>query len=268
MIIFRDVFGKKLINLRDIGGLKTSDGKRVVCGRLFRGGKLYDLPKRSVETLKKLGIKTIIDLRTLTEAHDHPDTEIDGVKRLELPTITTVTDAMNEEKTMRLTMKRESKRLNIEFDSAEDYMMETYRSIMNNDEPKSSLRAFIQTVVKADAPLMWHCTSGKDRTGICAMLLESLLGVEEGEMLSDYLYSNRRLFRRNVFYAFMLTIAPMKRKFKKILIGYLGVKKRYFMNIREELKTRYGGVVEYCKAELGVTDEDISVLRGKYLTAE
>ena len=265
MIIFNDIIGKKLINARDIGGLKTADGKKIVKGRLIRSGRIADIPESTVKIIKKLGVKTIIDLRTGTECSDHPGKDIDGIERLKLPTVTTVTDVINDERTMRLTMKRESKRLNVEFGSAKEYMAEMYRSVVFNDEPKQSLKSFFKAVAQADDPVIWHCTSGKDRTGICAMLLESVLGVEEKDIYSDYLYSNARLFRRNVFLTFVLMISPFKMRFKKLLISYLGVKKEYLQGIIEELKEKYGSVTAYCKKELGVTDEDVFILKSKYL---
>ena len=266
MIIFNDVFGKKLINVRDIGGLRTVDGKKIVKGRLFRGGRIADIPEKSVDILKKLGIKTVLDFRTTAEYSDHPSVEIEGIERLRLPTVTTVTDAINDEKTMRLTMKRESKRLYVEFDSVKEYMAETYRSIVFHKEPKESLKRALRAVIDADAPILWHCNSGKDRTGIFSMLIESLLGVDERSIYSDYLYSNNRLFGHNLGLTLALSIMPMKMRFKKFLIGYLRVKKEYLLKLIEELKEKYGSVKEYCFAELDVTVEDVETLKKKYLT--
>ena len=265
MIIFNDIIGKKLTNVRDIGGLKTVDGKEIVKGKLFRGGRITVLPDSSLKIIKKLGIKTIIDLRTPAEYSDHPSAEIEGVKRLRLPTVTTVTDAINDEKTMPLTMKRESKRLFVEFENVKEYMAETYRSIVFMDEPKESLKRFFREIIATDGPLLWHCNSGKDRTGIFSMLLESVLGVGEKDIYSDYLYSNKRLFLKHVFLTFVLTIAPIGRKFKKFLIGYLRVKKEYLKSIIDEITLKYGGIIEYCEKELGVTAKDREVLKEKYL---
>lgn len=265
MTIFNDIFGKKLTNVRDIGGLKTADGRKIVKGRLIRSGRLSNLPKSTVRLIKGLGVKTILDLRTTAEVSDHPSTDIEGIQRLSLPILTVVTDAINDEKTMRLTMRRESKRLYVEFADAEEYMIETYRSIIFNDEPKESLTAFFRRIIETDSPIIWHCNSGKDRTGICAMLLESVLGVDEKEIYTDYLYSNKRLYGKNKILTFLLRIAPIKRNFKKILIGYIGVKRKYLQNIIETLKEKYGSAVGYCKQELGITDEDIAKLKSKYL---
>lgn len=55
---------KKLNNTRDLGGLPTKDGREIKCGLLFRSGRLYNLPPSTIEKLKALGIKTIVDLRT------------------------------------------------------------------------------------------------------------------------------------------------------------------------------------------------------------
>ena len=266
MLIFNDIIGKKLINVRDIGGYKTVDGKEIVKGRLFRGGRIEKLPKRSVDIIKKLGIKTIIDLRTPAEYSDHPSDEIEGITRLRLPTVTTVAELINDEKTMRLTMKRESKRLFVEFDSVKDYMAQTYRAIVFNDEPKESLKRSFREIIETDDPILWHCNSGKDRTGIFSMLLESVLGVDEKDIYTDYLYSNKRLFLKHVFLTFLLTIMPIGKKFKKFLIGYLRVKKEYLETIIKEITDKYGSVIAYCEEELGVTACDRVKLKSKYLT--
>ena len=68
-----DVRARKLINARDIGGLKTTDGKKIVKGRLFRSGRLSDLPKNTVEKIKRLNVRTVLDLRTNAEVGDQPD---------------------------------------------------------------------------------------------------------------------------------------------------------------------------------------------------
>lgn len=265
MVIFKDIKGKKLINVRDMGGLDAFGGKKIAEGRLFRGGRLADLPLSSAQKLTKLGIKTEIDLRSDAEVYEHPPVPIDGIERVWLRTVTTASDSINDEKTMRLTLKRESGRIGSEFENGKEYMTEVYRSILFSDQPKKSLKEFFRIITEADAPVYFHCNSGKDRTGIFSMLLESVLGVSESEIYADYLHSNKRLFLKHAAMITLLTIVPLKRAFKSILKAYIRVRKQYLQNVIEELKAKYGSVLNYCKAELDLTDGIVETLRGKYL---
>jgi len=264
--MFYELNWKKMINARDLGGLETVDGKKIKKGKLIRCGRLSDLPENTVKKLDGLGEKTVIDLRTTAGLNDHPDTELKNSKRVWLPTITTVSDRMNDEKTMRLTMKRESERLKKEFDTVDDYMIETYRSIMFKEEPQESLKKFLNEVIEDDGCVIWHCNSGKDRTGICAMLVETLLGVKEEDIYRDYMHSNWCLRKKNRMLKFLLYIAPMGYKFKKFLLGFLKVKKEYLKSVIDEANERFGSVTEYCKQALGINEEQIAKLKKKYLT--
>ena len=64
---------RKLFNTRDLGGLPTGDGRKIRHKKLIRSGKLYKIPKSTVDALKKAGVKTVIDLRIFTESEQHPE---------------------------------------------------------------------------------------------------------------------------------------------------------------------------------------------------
>ena len=113
--------------------------------------------------------------------------------------------------------------------------------------------------------LLWHCTGGKDRAGICAMLLEALLGVKEEDIYTDYLASRRFCRRKFVLNRFAVYIAPLTLKFKKVLLGLMRIKREYLEGVISEMKERYGSIIGYCRQELGITDADIAILREKFL---
>lgn len=253
------------MNARDLGGITTVDGKTIVPNKLIRSARPYKLPKKTEKKLREIGVTTVVDLRTDAEVYGQPPCEIEGATRLWLPTVTTASDHIDDLKTSRLTLMRESKRLKHEFHSAKEYMIETYRSIVFSKQPQECLRSFLRLAIENDGCLMWHCASGKDRTGICSMLLESLLGVPEEIIYNDYLASKRGLFRKTFARRLGIIIAPMSFKFKSILLGFSGLKKIYLKTIIEDMKARFGSVIGYCKQILGITDDDITVLRAKYL---
>lgn len=256
---------KKLFNTRDLGGLPTADGRKIKHGKLIRSGKLYKLPQKTVDALKKLGVTTVIDLRIFTEQEQAPDTVWEGVKYVHLPVLCTATPGITREKSMRRTMTLESKRIKTEFGTADNYMSEMYCSILLSEEPQQLLKKALRLIIENENCILWHCSGGKDRAGILSMLVESLLGVEEEVIIDDYVASLR--FQRNRFFwnKAGLVIAPCSLRLKKILYGMMAAKPQYLTGAMNKIKAQYGSITEYCKQVLDVTDEDIALMKKKYL---
>ena len=256
---------KKLFNTRDLGGIPTQDGRKIKKCKLIRSGKLHKIPQKTVDALKAMGVTTVIDLRIFGEQEQAPDTLWEGVKYYHLPVLCTATPGITLEKNMRKVMVEESKRIKTEFGTADNYMSEMYRYILMSEEPQQCLKKALRLIIENDDCILWHCSGGKDRAGIVAMLVESLLGVSEHVILTDYVASNR--FQRAKFFwnRAGLVIAPCSLRFKRILYGMMAGKPRYMIEAMEELKKRYGSINEYCKQVLEVTDDDIETLKKKYL---
>lgn len=261
----KNIILKKLNNTRDLGGMPTEDGRKIKNRKLLRSGRLNRLPIQTAKALKELGITTIIDLRIQTECDEHPDTKIDGIRYVWLPLLFTATTGITTEKSMYKTMLKESKRIKREFGTVDNYMISTYLNVLFNKQAQDGLKKFLRLVRDEEGCILWHCASGKDRAGICAMLVESLLGVPEKVIVSDYMLSQDFCRRKFVVNRLALAVAPLRFRMKKILYGLMRTKEEYLMGVIEALKRRYGGVVEYCKQVLGVTDEDVSLLKEKYL---
>ena len=256
---------KKLFNTRDLGGLPAKDGHKIKKGKLIRSGKLYKLPPKTVLALKSMGVTTVIDLRIFAEQEQDPDTLWEGVKYYHLPVLCTATPGITLEKNMRRLMVEESKRIKKEFGTADNYMAEMYRYILTSEEPQQCLKQALRLIIENEGCILWHCSGGKDRAGILAMLVESLLGVSEQVIIADYVASKR--FQRWKFFwnRAGLVIAPCSLRFKRILYGMMAAKPRYLTEAMTELKNKYGSINGYCKQVLGVTDEDIEMLKRKYL---
>lgn len=256
---------KKLFNTRDLGGIPTEDGV-IKKGKLIRSGKLYKIPEKTVNALKAMNVTTVIDLRIFTEIDEAPDTLWEGVKYVHLPVLCTATPGITREKSMRKTMAIESRRIKEEFGTADNYMVEMYRSVLFSEEPKKLLSQALRLIIDNEDCILWHCSGGKDRAGILAMLVEGLLGVDEKIILKDYVASH--YFQRARFFwnRAGLVIAPLYMRFKKMLFGMMAAKARYMKAPIDEMIEKYGSIAGYCKAELGVTDEDIAILKEKYVT--
>ncbi|MGN0804668.1 MAG: tyrosine-protein phosphatase [Candidatus Coproplasma sp.] len=256
---------KKLFNTRDLGGMPALNGKKIIKGKLIRSGKLNKIPEETIEALKKMNVKTILDLRIFTELEEAPDILWEGVNYVHLPVLCTATAGITYEKTMRRTMEIESKRIKEEFGTADNYMIAMYRSILFSEEPKSQLKKALRYIIENEDCILWHCSGGKDRAGIIAMLVESILGVDEEFIIHDYIASHHFQKARFFWNRFGLAVVPLRPSFKHILLGMMAAKPQYMTVPMQEIKQQYGSVIEYCKQELDVSDEDIELMRKKYL---
>ncbi len=257
---------RKLSNTRDLGSMPAFNGKTIKYKRLIRSGKLYKLPKSTVKKLEALPVKKVIDLRIKTELDSHPDTRIDGAEYIWLPILCTATPGITYERSMRIVMQNEGKRIKKEFGNADNYMIEMYKRILFNEDSKEYLRKVLKVIIdNEEGAVLWHCAGGKDRAGIVSMLVESLLGVGEDDILEDYCASNVFQRRHNIFNKLGLWIAPVRHSLRKILFAMMNAKIKYLEATIAYVNEQYGSVINYCKRELGITDEDIEKMRDKYL---
>ncbi len=253
-----------LPNIRDLGGYKTKGGKTVKYGALYRSGKLYKLNRKSKNLVEELKLSHVIDLRIDTERLEKPDTVINGTKNLSIPLLCTATPAITQDKSMRITLKKESKRIKKEFKTADNYMVEMYRNVLTNSYTKKSLVEILNVILNSNG-VLWHCNGGKDRAGLVSMLVLGLLGVDEKTIVSDYEISHVYQ-RKKLFWAkFGLSITLFKKEFKEIIINMLSAKKEYITNTLKFISDNYGSITNYAKQELAISDEFINKLKDKYL---
>ncbi len=256
---------RKLNNTRDLGGLPAEDGRKIRKGKLIRSGQLYKLPFITRENLRRLGVTAVVDLRIDTEVEEYPAAAIEGARYIRIPLVCTATAGITHEKSMRRTMFKESKRLEAEFGSADDYMRRVYSSMLFNGQSIAALREIFGIFLTEEGCVLWNCSGGKDRTGIVAMLLESLLGVDEEVIKADYVASQRFQRRKRNIQKIGLRILPASAKFKRILFAFMDAKPQYITGAIAEIREKYGSVKDYCKTALGLTESDIARLKDKYL---
>ena len=257
---------RKLNNTRDIGGARTEDGRRVAEGKLFRSGRLYKLPEKTVKCLKDLDIRTVIDLRMEPETFEKPDSLPEGCRVVNCPLVCTATPGITYQPKMRTTLNIESKNIVGKYSDGDEYMSDMYIGMITSKDSVVALKRVFSVLLETEeGGILFHCNGGKDRAGVCAMLIESALGVREEDILSDYIVT-RRFCRRKFFWNRVgLVILPVSFRFKKVLYCMMRTKKAYLKAVIDYAKAKYGSVVGYCKQELGLSDADIKKLRDRYL---
>lgn len=169
------------LNFRDLGGYPTVDGRRVRWGRVYRSDSLHGLTPRDHRVIDALGIRTVCDLRAEVEHEANPSLLPPAVERVPC----TVPPAQPGEPTL------DERILAGEIDALDvDDVVDLYLLMLDEYAPAfGSVFAHLGRVVPE--PLLFHCAAGKDRTGIVAALLLSLLGVDDDTIFDDYLLTKR-----------------------------------------------------------------------------
>jgi protein-tyrosine phosphatase len=166
-------------NFRDIGGYATTDGRVVRSGRVFRSGHLARLTDEDLASLSALGVRTVVDFRSEFGVETFGTDRLpDGARYVWLPI-----GAGGADPAMREAMEAGR------FSKLPDLPAANRVLVRENAAEFGRLMTLIAD--SANSPLVFHCIGGKDRTGIAAALLLSILGVPWSTVRGDYLASNR-----------------------------------------------------------------------------
>ncbi len=249
-------------NLRDLGGYKTSDGATVASGLVYRSNQLSEIPEEDMEKLAGLDLKTDFDLRTAEERDLRPDELPPGVKEVWLDVLA---DADQAGPAMLEKLMKDPKAANevLGDGKAEADFQKSYRQFVSMRSAKEAFRKlFLALGDREQLPALFHCTTGKDRTGWAAAALLTLLGVPRETVMEDYLRSNDYIIPKyqKVIDAFVeaggdASIPP----------AILGVKKEYLDAAFDEMETKYGTIEKYFSEGLGIDAAQQKALRDLYL---
>lgn len=249
-------------NLRDLGGYKTSDGATVAGKLVYRSNQLHDIPEEDMEKLASLNLKVDFDLRTAEERNANPDELPPGVKYVWLNVLA---DSDQAESAKMENLMKDPKAANAALGGgkAEAQFKALYRQIITLSSAKKSYRKlFLALGDQEQLPALFHCKSGKDRTGWAAAAFLTILGVPKETVMEDYLRSNDYLLPmyQEVIDAFVAgggdpSIPP----------AVLGVKKEYLEAAFDEMETQYGTIEKYFSQGLGIDATQQKAFRDLYL---
>jgi protein-tyrosine phosphatase len=178
------------LNFRDLGGYAGAAGRTVRWGRVFRSDALHALTAADLSVVASLGLRSVLDLRWSHERERQPTViPMDGSTTRSLHLMVGEDpDLSNSKETLQMI-------LDGELPEADDGFMAQMYVDMLRDGATTFGRVLSHLAEEAWLPALFHCTAGKDRTGISAALLLSVLGVSESVILDDYELST--LYRSN-----------------------------------------------------------------------
>ncbi len=228
-------------NVRDLGGYPTQDGKTTRWRTLLRGDNLRALSPASQQLLLDYGVRTVIDLRDPGELkRDNPPHVFTGHPEVHYANLPVYTYEL---------ARNFYKRVENTFD--------INRLILQ--ECGGQLKAIIEAIAAGDAPTIFHCSVGKDRTGMVAALNLSLAKVAPEIIAEDYALTARYLepAREN----FKADAARMKLD-TELHERLMRADAETMLQTLQYLQTEFGGAEAYLKAA-GVSAETLEKIRAR-----
>ncbi|MEV6973065.1 tyrosine-protein phosphatase [Kitasatospora sp. NPDC093806] len=233
-------------NFRDAGGYRTADGHWVRMGVVYRSGDLSKLTEPDLAKLRRLGIRTVFDLRTPAERKAAPDRLPAGATAVDANVLGTAdTGAFN------VTTPQ----------AAVQAMIDGERTMVSADSARGAYRAVLTSLVERDDEnVLFHCTAGKDRTGWASAALLTALGVPRETVEADYLASNT--YRAAEIAA---TLAQLPPAYQAVYKPLLDVRPEYLNAGFDEVQRTFGSFDAYLASGLGLDRRDLRDLRSQLL---
>jgi protein-tyrosine phosphatase len=231
-------------NFRDLGGYPTSDGRTVRWRQIFRSNHLGHLTDDDASVLRQLGVRSAFDFRGAEERTAAlcvmPEISVHS-----LPVEPTVVAALRAIAAAGTALST---------DHAVDVMRDSYRSYVQKNTPR--FRALFAHLLEDRAPLVIHCTAGKDRTGFACALILHTLGVSDDIISEDYLLTNR-FYRRDPN-----SSSDLPDDVKQVLGS---VQASFLAAAFEAIDADYGGLETYLRDGLGLGEAERADLEARYL---
>ena len=250
---------KGVPNLRDLGGW-AAPGGRVVTGQVYRSAEFSGLGGPAAADFASLGIRTVYDLRTKDERDANANVVPTGTEYIIFDILADKPGAGPAQMLQVLSDPKAAEQL-LGAGKAVAMFEESYRQFLTLPSATTGYRQFFSIISeKEHRPAVFHCTTGKDRTGWAAAALLMLLGVSDEDVLTDYLLTNESL---------VPALQPMVDKFASIggdpdlLKPVVGVQKEFLEAAQEAMESQFGDVETYFTKGLGLSSQTIDRLRAE-----
>ncbi len=240
-------------NTRELGGYKTTDGKSIKWGMLFRSDKLSDISKADQAYLQNLGIKKIIDFRSKEEKAEDPDIVPKGISYIEMPI--SVDGAMRSK--IEAVLKGETNK------EVKSFLIDANKEFVS--DYSGVYEDFLKNLIDDDGPALFHCTAGKDRAGFAAAITLIALGVSKEDVIKDYMKTNQFTEERIEEIIGQIELMTLYQTDAEVLRPLLGVEREYIETAFQTAEDEYGSLMNFIRHGLNISDDDLQKLRTKFL---
>ena len=264
---------KSIVNARDLGGYSAEDGRKVKDKLLIRSAHLADATGKDLEYLSRLPVMKVVDFRQESEKVEMADRMIPAAGFIALPIDPSghAKEQLTEKEKKKLSpgKKIDVKKV-IVFaafnEKGQKVAREMYPNLLFDPENQMQFAKFFRHVLATqEGAVLFHCTQGKDRTGVASALLLAALGVDRETIVADFDATNR-VYEKDVRkYIRRVKFWGGKEEEIGVVKAFLGCNTDNFVKALDRIDQEYGSLEAYLKGPVGLTDEDIQLLRDRYL---
>ncbi|WP_320836628.1 tyrosine-protein phosphatase [Zhongshania sp.] len=241
-------------NFRELGGFKSATGLCVKWGMVYRADKISGLSDQDQLYLERLKLRKIVDFRSDEERSESPHSIL-ATSNIIIEALPITVDAAQIEKV--------TARLQQEDVTAEDmaqFLIEANREMIERFAPVYK-QWFHSLLDDSSYPQVFHCTAGKDRTGLAAALLLRILGVSADDVMNDYLATNtftRERIERIVHHINEMTMHQVNEDVVRVLFK---VQSRFLNEAYKSIDEHYGNFASFVEIGLGFGEAECGRLR-------
>ena len=250
-----------LSNTRDIGGLRTMDGRHILPGRLIRSGDLYHISQLDQRVLlEEYHLEKVIDLRTEQEIRERPDTVIPGVEYYRIP-------VLDEEDKKGPVFGDIEEAMNPDNTWTEDQLSDMYENIVEDLYSVNQLARFADIIRKTDkGAVLWHGSTGKDRTGVATAIILAILGVPRYTIMEDFMRSNSCMEEdMKHMYRLLESRKCDTRVQEQNLEFYYMVHENCLNRMFRAIDRKYGSMYQFFRKEMLLDQKSMDEIRDRYL---
>jgi protein-tyrosine phosphatase len=242
------------LNFRDLGGYPTSAGGSIRWNCLFRSGTTHAMTDADLEWLSARGIRFAYDLRSNGERIDHPN---------RLQDIVDMSYRFLQHDQIGGDISRSLRTTDVRREDARQMMVSFYKGLPYTF--KDSYRALLLHLADGDLPMVFNCTAGKDRTGVAAALILTVLDVPQSVILDDYVLTDEcfeqscEMLLGGKYRAFFDGIP------REVWEPLMRADPDYLRAALEQLTVSHGSVINYVQTELGLSQTEIDRIRSNLI---
>lgn len=264
---------KSIVNARDLGGYAVQGGRIVRDGVLIRAAHLAEATEEDLRFLESIPVTKVVDFRKLEEKRGKQDIPVPGAEYIVLPIDASgnaAAQATEKEKKKVQKGKKFDVRKIIVFlafnENAKTVAAQMYPTLFFDPGCQKQFAKFFRHVIATDSgAVLYHCTQGKDRTGVASALLLAALGADRETIVADFDATNR-VYEDDVRkYSRRVRFLGGKEEEIGVVKAFLGCNTDNFIKALDRIDAEYGSMDAYLETILGVTAEDREILKARYL---
>lgn len=245
-------------NFRELGGYLADEGKHVRWGQIYRGiptGKLTGEADRRL--LDSLGLRLILDLRSSGEAKKEPDYVPDGARLVQ------ICGLCAEDGVEIAFAPGDIEKLMQTAEEGESISQRLYRRMLTGNK---AFKELFRALEAGETPILFHCSAGKDRTGVAAMLILLALGASDEVICADFEQTNAcRKAEIDAVLAEHAAEIAADPACRMRYYAMAGVDPAAAPFVLDTIRRKFGSAENYLETEYGLTPARLMRLRRMYL---